>query len=282
MSSSLPAAVTNVLMLEVGGLCPVPRCSNDVWGFFPIEENKGATNAENLIGLCEVHFAMAKAHHLSQSMLTTIKNLLRGDRGSKGSGIFPLKSRAEYLSEASRQLFTTGDEFCATYVGPLPLHPDWYFHRRDQTTNLPNMDRPVREYLRAHRGSRIASVRLIFRNSIRYLDKLAETILPAERGQLVEDILREIENLWGSNGDRGPDLCCFDTGFFHIPLLYKQVAISSSRSGERKAIQEGILHTDPTYVSWEKRNFNSIFDSSYRGQQKELEALREFVKSLSP
>lgn len=276
---SIPQNVRDQLMLEVGGICPMPRCGEAIWDFYPINGDDRSAEINNLLALCQKHYHLAKTKAISQQLLQTIRQLLGGGR-RKDPAVKTLDSRSDYLREIATQLFNTGDHLCLTYVGPLCLHPDWYFERRDRIVELPNMDRPMREYLRQHSHFRKTTIRIIFRNSSRYFQKVNEIVQSNERMRFIEDVLQEIDNIWGSDGQRGPDVCCLDTGFFHIPVLFKDVAISASRSAPNMPIQKGVLYSDPQYVLWEKQSFNDIFDMSHRGQQTELDMLKSFISSL--
>lgn len=272
-------AIRDELLVECGGLCPIPRCSEKIWDFYPLDGNRTNFPKENLLGLCHIHYPMA-GNSLSVNMLRTIRTMLNQDRFPKRGGTFKyLRTREEYLSEVTRHLWTTEDELYIQYVGPLCLHPDWYHDRRDAFYNLPNMDRPIREFIRVHSRERTSKIRLVFRNAPRYVEKLAEIIKEDEREKFKKDVLGMIDCVWGKY-DRGPDVCCLQTGFLHIPVIFKKVAITSSRAGANLPIQEGAIHFDQEVVELEKSRFNKIFDSNFRGLEVEVESLKDFIVGL--
>jgi hypothetical protein len=267
------------LLVECGGICSVPRCSEKIWDLFPLDGNSSNLTKENLLGLCHVHFPMA-GKSLNINMLRTIRVMLNRDRFPKQSGTFKhLTTREEYLAEVVRHIWTTEDELYIQYVGPLCLHPDWCQDRRDSMTKLPNMDRPIREFVRAHSHERTSKIRLVFRNAPRYRDKVNEVVREHERERFKADVIDAIDTIWGQY-DRGPDVCCLETGFLHIPVIFKNVAITSSRTAANSPIQEGAIHLDKEVVELEKGRFNKLFDSNFRGLSVELGVLKDFIIGL--
>jgi hypothetical protein len=279
--AKLPKPLQDDLIFECGGTCPIPRCKQEIWDVFTIDGNIANIIKDNLIGLCHTHFSMASAKTLTSRMLATIRALLSSERfPEKGPAVRKLVTREDYLRECARQLYTTEDELYIQYVGPLCLHPNWYFERRDQITKLPNMDRPVQEFIRANADKRTSKVRLTFRNAPRYVDKINEVVRPSERDKFIQEVLEIIDQIWGKEAEKGPDLCCLDTGFLHIPTIYKRVAITSSRTGASTPIQQGALYLDRDIVELEKQRFNDIFDANNRGLKQELDVLKTYVQGL--
>lgn len=278
ISAKLPRKLRNNLLLECGGLCPVPHCTREIWDFFPL--NCDLTR-ENLLPLCHIHYSMAEDKKLSIEMLRTIRNLLRLDRfPTKGPSIRIIPSRDEYLREMSRQIFFTGNEFFITYVGPLCLHPDWYFEKRDEIIMQPNMDRPIRDYLRAYSDIQDKNIKIIFRNTRRYYEKVKQIISPEKCKILVNDIFFEIDRIWSKKNNKGMEICCVDTGYLHIPTIFKKVAITAFRLSEKSPIEEGALYLDEGIVELEKKRFNQIFDSNFEGIEIELKKLKDFLYKL--
>jgi hypothetical protein len=143
------------------------------------------------------------------------------------------------------------------------------------------MDRAIREYLRLYAHRKQPDIRLIFRNTQRYLQKVADVVAPTEHSDLARDIQSEIDRIWGAEGEHGPEVCCVDIGFSHIPILFRDAAIAAYRRTPVAQIDSGLLYRDRGYITYEKRHFDEIFQMSNRGRSVELRALRDFVSTLA-
>jgi hypothetical protein len=273
-------AVRNELILQTGGYCPIPRCDNEVSDVFPLDGNVDGPSSDNFVPLCQKHYALVMSGVLNQEMLLTVRKLLSSVKTGTKAVVRELKSRADYLNEVVSQISTTGEELYVSYIGPLCLHPDWYFERRDATTKMPNMDRSIRNFLRTHSSSPSHRIRIIFRNTRRYRDKVNEAVRPTEHKRFISEVLQEIESIWGPDGEKGPDLCCYDPGFFHIQVIFAKAAVSASRPQASAPIESGLLHLEPSYVTFEKRSFNQLFDLTNRGRKKDGGFAPVHVKSL--
>lgn len=279
---TMPITIREQLILEVGNICPMPRCNNEVWDLFPIDNNFKDIRPENLLPLCSSHYIMAKTKKLSQQMLHAIRNLL-SKPSSEGPEFQILHSRDELLHILVENVknYVEGEELRLNYVGPLVLHPSWYHDRRDEKEgSIPNMERPLWEVLKKNIGKRYSNIKFQFRNVPRYLDKLNEIVRPHERKKFIQDTLENIHIIWGEDGGSGPDVICLETGFFRHPFIFHNVVVEATRAAPHMPTQSGIVHKDSNYVKWEKENFDHIFSSSSRGHQTEVQSLVDFVAKL--
>lgn len=275
----IPIDLRDRLTFEVGVFCPIPRCEREIWDFYPVDGNPKHVKYENLVPLCQIHFVMAKTQKLTRKMLSAIRNLLSRSLQNRPE-YKELPSRSALLHEITGQLYNTGDELHLTYVGPLCFHPNWYHDRRDsKEIGVPNLERPFRQYLTTH-NERTHSIRIEFRNAPRYLEKINEIVMPNERTKFIQETLADIDEVFGEYGENGPDIACLETGFFRHPYVFRGAVIEASRGAPHLPMAQGILITDPHYVQWEKFSYNQVFDLGYRGQEEELQTLKDFVSHL--
>lgn len=191
-----------------------------------------------------------------------------------------LTDRTSHAEQAISLLAKQPQTFRCTYVGPLFLHPDWYFERRNADTHRPHIDSALFDCLRQTGFARRHDIRLILRNSPRYRAKVDRYVDSSERSRLIEDVLATITLVWGKHGEQGPDLCCVDSGFIRVELIFDHAMIVSHRAGPLAPLTSGTLITDPEEIDTERAQFDAIFDGSSRGQYRELSSLRAFVEHL--
>lgn len=191
-----------------------------------------------------------------------------------------LHSREEHAAQAIEQLERGPQTLRATWVGPLFLHPQWYFDRRNADTQRPHIDIALLEYLRRIDVRRSHAHRLICRNAARYRAKIDRYVLPPERDRFIADVLSNVDELWGNDGERGPDLCCIDSGFLKVELIFDDSMIVSHRAGPTAPLSGGTIISDPDSILAERVEFDAVFDGSSRGQFRELQELRHFVRTL--
>jgi hypothetical protein len=191
-----------------------------------------------------------------------------------------LQSRRHYVECAMTLLNKTGDNYRATVVGPLMLHPDWYFERREKSIQLPNYEKRVFQHLCELGSHRLNSVRFIFRNADRYKEKVDAYVYPDERARFIDDVCSSIDTFFGTNGEKGPDVCCVDTGFFLVELIFKDGVLQSRRKSSTTAIDGGTVYYDKDIIIQERSRFDTAFDSCSKGRQHELNELKQFVQGI--
>ena len=258
------------------GKCAIPRCPSPAKKV--VQPSADVSISELPLGLCGNHAQLAESGAIGADLFLTLSRLQLSADKRAGSNAVMLHDRPAYLGAITRRLSAPTARLYAAYVGPLPLHPDWYFAIRDASTGQPNMDVGIRSLLRERAGT---DVRIVFRNVERYRQKLEELVTPTMRGKLKDDMLAEIDRIWGEDGSSGPQICCFDTGPFHIPTIFDDCAVTASRETPGAPITEGVLVQDPTLVEWEAAAFNRLFDGCYRGQATEVFQLRSYVEEIS-
>lgn len=201
---------------------------------------------------------------------------LQGGIATKGRR--RLGSRREYVL-ACMDLLRSTKTYRATVVGPLFLHPIWYSERRAERRQLPDYERSVYDFVIRHCATRNSDVRIILRNTARYLAKVDELVKRQERSRFKADVLDRIDEVWG-DGTRGPDLCCHETGHMRVEIIFDGAFIESYRPGPNAPLAGGRLSADIDEIADARARFDEVFDGSSRGQLAEINKLKAFVREL--
>lgn len=221
----------------------------------------------------------------ARELVSAVRKLLPSPMGiRRGSHrvreVEELSGRLEYMAACVEAIKGTTKEFRGIFVGPLLLHPDWYFSKRDSISMTPNFDRELKEFVKGQSATRTHSIRLLFRNTARYREKIMSVISQRELPRLKADILKSINEIWGTNRDRGPDVCCRDIGHFRLELLFEDLMIVGMREGSGTPIGAGVIYRNPKLMQVERAHFDRTFNSAAAGQRAELRRLIRFVNSL--
>lgn len=199
---------------------------------------------------------------------------------SDPEGYIELRSRRELVQASLGLLTKPTQSYRSAIVGPLFLHPIWYRERRNRKVQLPDYDEKLAEYIMNWGRERTHNIRLIFTFSERYKAKVETYVKQQERAKFQEETLAAIELLWGSLGEKGPDLCCVHPGFLHIQTIFDDALIATYRPSQLTPTAGGYLSYSSDVVRRERSRFDTIFDASSQGQEQELETLRSKIKSL--
>ncbi|MEQ3530176.1 hypothetical protein [Pseudoalteromonas sp. XMcav11-Q] len=227
--------------------------------------------------LCQEHSELYHNGIISEEMLFALAEL-QTEEVQSSSSVF-LDSRERYLGEITRRLNDFTGTLYITYVGPLPLHPLWYQDIRDLSTTLPNMDRLVKKIITEQSNGADYDIKIIFRNSARYIEKVREMTPPILMKKLRFDLLESIDNIFGP-GKKQPLFCCSDFGNVRIPTIFMDAAITAIREVPSSPIDSGILITESKILEWEKNSFERIFLGAHRGVHTELNELKNFISSV--
>src|SRR4051812_48226663 len=91
------ASTIERLLVQTGGLCPLPRCGRETWDYFLLDGDAGNLTHENLLPLCQTHYELAQSKHIPRNVLYVFKSLLTSQPAYDRPPITELASRAEYL-----------------------------------------------------------------------------------------------------------------------------------------------------------------------------------------
>ena len=208
-------------------------------------------------------------------------NYLNDEANSNAPTEENLNTRSAFIGACTEPLTDT-KTIRATLVGPFITHPRWYSDRRQQYRLYPDFDtalfRKISELQK--QDTFLDDVRLIFRNSLRYIEKVNSVVRESERQRFKHDVLSKIEDIWGKDGQKGPRICCVDTGNLRVEVIYDHCVLSSVRPRSSDPIEGGRVIRSSISAVNERFAFDQLFEANYLGQQQELLRLRNFISSL--
>jgi hypothetical protein len=272
-----PAGLAAELLNLVNNICPFPGCAGMPSRVVEFRDGwRGHLTMESSLPLCAGHAEQAGRGEIEPGLLKTIRQLLRPARGPKGGQRSrTLATREEYLAAIRDRVQRGTMSLRGVYVGPLPLHPDWYFSLRDGATGLPNMDRPISACL----DDPDCETFLIFRNTPRYTEKVRELLPPDLIPALATAITGRIDAVYGQG--QSNHLVCQDTGIFHIPVILDDAVITAYRPTPQTPVGGGFLVTDADQVRWEREAFDRMFEyySSSAAGVSQTDLAKQFVRT---
>lgn len=254
LTSSLKDDVyESLLNLLKNEKCPFPQCNNKA-SMAITYKNKWYTKPafENSLIVCSEHAHKCLNGEFSYDTILTIRNLLKPCRsGVKSMSSEVLPTRNEYLLRVTKEIKNTTSLRCI-YVGPLPLHPEWYFELSESKNNILSMDRAVSDALKDEN----IKVTIVFRNDLRYLDKVKSNLNSSQIKDLKTYVCNQFDIM--SNSKYNNTFIFADTGIFHIPIITDNVCIFAQRSNANVPIQGALLVKDKQQIKWEEQAFDRI------------------------
>jgi hypothetical protein len=129
---------------------------------------------------------------------------------------FPNKE--EYNEVVIKELQSHPNSLRAIVMGPYFLHPRWVIDRREKQEDRKSFSLPLRTYLEETHHQPERKVRLIIRNSPRYLKYLIEkvSIKPEEVHDLIHEMLRNLDILVKIESF---SFCCADVGYYENVVI---------------------------------------------------------------
>ena len=262
------------LIIETGNKCSMPNCSHETGlEIHHVDQNPSNNSLDNLLLLCAVHHAQATKGTLDQKTCRLIKANLKSE-----SAPIVLISRKDLVENAIRLITNDNHSYRNITVGPLFLSPNWYFARRDEKVSIPNYDKYLFDFIKNATFKRNHDIRIMFSLSQRYKEKIERYVDKSERKMFIDELIKNIDQIFGEN--RGPDICCCHTGYSNIDMIYDRAYISTFRQHQNIPTSMGVLYHNQYMVDNARMRFDSIFDTNYKGQNNELQNLKEFISRL--
>jgi hypothetical protein len=264
------------LILETGNKCSMPRCFHETGlEIHHIDENPENNDLQNLLLLCAVHHSQATKGEIDKRTCELIKESLKTN-----SQPITLASRFALVNKAIEHLNEQNQSYRNITVGPLFLNPEWYTLRRNEKVSIPNFDVKLFEFIKQKSSERNHNIRIMFSLSNRYKSKIDLYVGNSERSKFVSDIIENVYNIFGSNFDKGPDVCCCHTGFSNIDMIFDHAFIATYRPNQDIPTDQGYFYDNIYMVENARMKFDRIFDNNYRGQKLEIQKLISFLKEL--
>jgi hypothetical protein len=284
----LAQALKDQLLLEVGLKCPVPKCTHEEGlEIHHIDDDPSNDDPMNLLVLCSFHHTQATYGRLSKRMCRDIKHMLieTGHRSFSGVKYYNkeefelLDSRTAFFNEAIRLISLEPRKLRIMLVGPVFLHPDWIFARRDKVETRPSFARQFQSYLF---GSLAVDrdIRILLNNTERYIQVLRKLLKGSELQRFKTDVLANLRVLVEQDVHRSVGLCCLNPGYYQMVYITERACLETSRETIDTPIKGGAVCRDPFYISKQIDKFDRIYDNAFQGVDRELNTLRHFVDSI--
>lgn len=195
-------------------------------------------------------------------------------------GKLNLKTRSELVDAYIKCLDGT-NTFRNMLVGPTFLSPYWFRERVMANKNYKDFDSLFLKFAQENSSDSVNdNIKLIFRNTQRYVEKVCEYLSVDEYNRFFEEVLKNTHNLWGDSGEKGPKLCCVDPGYMHIITVSDVAGVITQRLGTLDPTRQGYFTSDTEEISGMKANFDEMFDYHYSSQYGEINKLRNFIKTI--
>lgn len=236
------------------GICPWPMCKYAGNTVIAVLKNKKERPCfENSLLLCQEHAAQCVNSTTDYSeFLQDIRRVIRGNRGMLVKESRLLCTREEYIKTVVDEVPKSKNIKCI-YVGPLVLHPDWYFDLRENQTNIKSMDRIVSEAVK----NKNIKVTIIMRNEQRYIEKVKECVLQSKMSSLIAEIKKNFDEYIFSEAYNNTVLF-WDAGIYHIPIILDHACIFAIRDDAISPITHGTISENKEEIYKENRMFDSL------------------------
>lgn len=198
----------------------------------------------------------------------------------KTGEILPLLTRKKFNDAVIHTLQSNPMLLRAIIVGPHFLHPDWIMQRRLERESRESSSLSLRVYLEESIHHCNRDVRLIIRNSPRYLKILKDLVRPDEVHDLVHDMTLALHNMLSLRSPLCVTFCHTKTGYYHQMVATDKSCFIGTRKGEYSPIEYGYELKDKKAIEMELMRFDGIFDEHFRGNHAELKFLERYITSL--
>jgi len=188
--------------------------------------------------------------------------------------------KGKYNEEVIKELESHPNSLRAIVMGPYFLHPKWIIDRRSEREDRKTFSRPLRTYLEGITPKSKGKVRLIIRNSPRYLDYLKKP-KPLVKSEEVPDLIHEMITNFDNLLKLGTfSFCCADVGYYENVIITETSCFVYSRKTEVTPIESFYQSKDPNKIEIELAHFDEVFDANYKGRDNEITRLKQFIMSL--
>ncbi len=184
-----------------------------------------------------------------------------------------------YNEEVIKELESQPNSLHAIVMGPYFLHPKWVIERRLEREDRRSFSLALRTYLEGSTPQSEGKVRLIIRNSPRYLKYLIEKakVKPEEVHGLALEMTRNLDNLLKSGSF---SFCSVDVGYYENVIITENAYFEYGRKTEVTPIEHFYQSKDYDKIKRELAHFDEVFDANYKGRNNEIASLKQFIMSL--
>lgn len=280
----IPINTKRELFIEAGFRCSINKCNHESGlEIHHIDSNPQNNDIQNLLLVCGTHHNNIHSGLIDKKTCKILKNNLRE---SIGDNLFQttkhLPNRRKYKEYVADLLSKNPIELKAMIIGPLFLHPEWFINKRIQKLRGVSFTKHLIDYLNFNVKKPNSDIRIIVRNSIRYSSAIRPLISSNEELMLLKRAMySNLESLSKMLHQYNSfSFACFDPGYYQGIIISENECCKYHRNEEDTQINGGYIFYDPQTLEFENNRFDEIFDSNFRGIDKELEELEKFIKRL--
>ncbi len=188
-------------------------------------------------------------------------------------------TKEKYNEEVIKELETEPKSLRAIVMGPYFLHPQWLINRRIEREDRRSLSLALRTYLEKVANNPNTKVRLIIRNSPRYLNYLMEKTLVGRQDiqKLIRAMIRNLDELSRS---RQVSFCCTEIGYYQNVIITEHLCFRYGRRCETGQIRRFSRVKDPDVIEQESDHFDEVFNKNCKGKDEEIAKLKQFIMSL--
>lgn len=280
--TAIPKPVRRLVLIESGHKCAILRCAIDAPNLelHHIDGIPSNHDPDNLIPLCPNHHSMAERGHIDRLAINMYKSALRGSLNVALDQMAKTVDKNGFHSESGEYLAGRITPYFTTFVGPMFAHPDWCFDLTKKKLGGTGYDRALFDFLLNVPDAKASDVKIICRNSERYLEIIKGVIAPELLQDFKDQTLQRIDEIWSDDRDGWPLICCVDTGFYQLPTIHRNVAFVTHRRGRQSPIGDTIRSAEKSFLEDQKRIFQYIFEDNFRGIDVELSEMRKFITNI--
>lgn len=183
-------------------------------------------------------------------------------------------TKSEYNKEVIRELESHPKMLRAIVMGPYFLHPIWLINRRLELEDRESFSLALSNYLEDSSRQSGRKIRLIIRNSPRYMEYLNQLINPEEIKDLFREMFESLDNLIK---DESISFCCMEVGFYENVIITEKSCFIYGRTSQDTSIDNFRQSKDENKIKKESSHFDKVFDKNYKGRNTEITSLKQFL-----
>ena len=215
---------------------------------------------------------------LKGELLTGLQKI---DANLSKRGDYPWLNKVKYNDKVIRELESKPTSLRAILMGPHFLHPPWMVQRRQELEPRRSFGQALQNYLLNSLHHPERDVRLIVRNSIRYLKYLEDLKISEKIPVLIKDMKRNLHTLFPAPSLDLPTFCCTNPGYILGFVITDKSCFIYTRLADDTPLVGGYHLTNQNIFARMLSNvFDEIFNNSYLSRKEEITRLENYIELL--